>query len=154
MNRRANAQDPVDRARTAVARSIRELAKLVGCEDQDVSRRAERALRDIGPYCVGPLAAALAKEPNLRNRLAIIFLLLAFGREAETDVSTALLRASHRDPDPNVRLAAWAAHAQVIADSLPQARTACSRVTDATSTSTERSGESTTGAGAGTTATA
>jgi HEAT repeat protein len=154
MSQKTKPQDPVQRARAAVSGAIGQLIKLVGHEDEDVVRRAVYALYEIGPFAVGPLATALGKEPNSRIRVAIICLLLIFSREARNDVSAALLIASHRDPDPDVRLAAWAAHAQVIADNLPPARTARSRATDATSTNTDRSEESGTAGGDGTTPTA
>jgi hypothetical protein len=118
MKRRRELRDPVDRARAGVSRAIGQLVKLLDHEDEDVICRTLYALQEFAPFCVGPLATALAKERNPSTRVAIICLIRMFSQEPRTEVTTALLKAAHRDPDRNVRLAAWAAHAAAIAQKL------------------------------------
>jgi len=62
----------------------------------------------IGPFAVGPLAAALPKGPSPRHRAAIIAALVSFGAQEKAAVTRALRGAVERDPDPNVRAAAEA----------------------------------------------
>src|SRR5262249_26967046 len=135
----------VHRARTAISRAIGQPVKLVGDEGEDIVRPAVYALYEIGPLALGPLATALKKEPNPRIRSAMMCVLRMCSREARSDVLTALLEISHRDPERTVRQAAWAAHAQLTADIMPPAKTVRSRATNATSTNADRSDESTTG---------
>jgi HEAT repeat protein len=100
---RANPADrAVDRIRTALGR----LALLLGDEDPATVEAAAMALGAIGPFAVGPLAAALPKGPSPRHRAAIVAALMTFGEQEKVAVARALKGALDRDPDPHVRAAA------------------------------------------------
>jgi hypothetical protein len=66
------------------------------------------ALGAIGPFAVGPLAAALPRGPSPRHRAAIVAALLSFGTQEKAAVVRALRGALLHDPDPHVRATAEA----------------------------------------------
>jgi hypothetical protein len=74
--------DRADRALAAVRRGVGELVELLGDEDQAVIEKAALALGEVGPYCVGPLAAALPRARSPRHRAAIIGALMTFVPQA------------------------------------------------------------------------
>jgi HEAT repeat protein len=89
--------------------AIGRLAELLADDDPTVAARAAEALAEVGPYVVGPLAAALRRAKPPRHRAAIIGALLTFGPPAPSRAGRALLAAARGDPDPRVRAAAEAA---------------------------------------------
>jgi HEAT repeat protein len=101
-------QDPADRAVAGVRAAIVRLALLLGDEDPATVEAAAMTLGAIGPFAVGPLAAALPRGPSPRHRAAIVAALLSFGAQEEAAVARALRGALERDPDPHVRAAAGA----------------------------------------------
>jgi len=121
-NRKVATQDEVDRAVDGINRSIGRLVAFLGDEDDAVVEKALRALAEVGPFAVGPLAAALPRAPAPRHRAAILGALLTFGPQAEVAVSGAFTRAMKRDPDERIRAAAGAA-----LTSLMRARTGARR---------------------------
>jgi HEAT repeat protein len=85
---------------------VGQLALLLGDEDPATFETAAMALGALGPFAVGPLAAALPKGPSPRHRAAIVAALLTFGAQEKVAVIRALRGALERDPDPDVRAAA------------------------------------------------
>jgi HEAT repeat protein len=112
--------DRADRAIAAVRRGVDELVGLLGDEDQAVVDEAALALDEVGPSCVGPLAAALPRGRSPRHRAAIIGALMTFAPQALVPVGRALERAALRDRDPYVRARAQAALRSLIAGQIPQ----------------------------------
>ena len=76
------------------------------------------ALGAIGPFAVGPLAAALPRGPSPRHRAAIVAALMSFGAQEKAAVARALRGALERDPNPHVRAAAQAALTRLILSDL------------------------------------
>ena len=107
--------DEVDKAVAAARKAVGRLAKLLGDEDPTVLLKAASALAEIGPFAVGPLAAALPRASSPRHRLAIMGALLSFGDQAYVQVAAALTAAIKREKDPFVRAKAGAALAHLIA---------------------------------------
>jgi HEAT repeat protein len=105
---RKQARNPADRAVARIRAAIGRLAVLLGDEDPATVEAAAMALGAIGPFAVGPLAAALPRGPSPRHRAAIVAALLSFGSQEEAAVARALEGALERDPDPHVRAAAQA----------------------------------------------
>ena len=101
-------QNPADRALIGVRAAVVQLALLLGDEDPATVEAAVMALGAIGPFAVGPLAAALPKGPSPRHRAAIVAALLTFGAQEKAAVARALRGALERDPDPQVQAAARA----------------------------------------------
>jgi HEAT repeat protein len=108
------AKNSADRAVVRIRAAIGQLAMLLGDEDPATFDTAATALAAIGPYAVGPLAAALPKGPSLRHRAAIVGALLTFGAQEKAAVTRALREALERDPDPYVRAAAEAGLTRLI----------------------------------------
>jgi hypothetical protein len=100
--------NPADRAVARIRTAVGRLALLLGDEDPATVEAAAMALGAIGPFAVGPLAAALPKGPSPRHRAAILAALLSFGAQEKAAVARALRGALERDPDPHVRVAAEA----------------------------------------------
>jgi len=101
------AKDEVELAAAAVRRGIGRLVALLGDEDRAVIDRAAVALGEFGAAAVvGPLADALPRSPSPRHRLAIMGVLIAFGRAERAAVTRALTEAVRRERDPHVRAAA------------------------------------------------
>ena len=100
--------NPADRAVAGIGTAVGRLALLLGDEDPATCETAAMALGAIGPFAVGPLAAALPRGPSPRHRAAIVAALLAFGAQEKATVARALRGALERDPDPHVRGAAEA----------------------------------------------
>ena len=100
--------NPADRAVARIRAAIGQLALLLGDEDPATGEAAAMALGAIGPFAVGPLAAALPKGPSPRHRAAIVAALLTFGEQEKAAVARALRGALVHDPDPHVRAAARA----------------------------------------------
>jgi hypothetical protein len=100
--------NPADRAVARIRTAVGRLALLLGDEDPATGEAAAMALGAIGPFAVGPLAAALPKGPSPRHRAAIVAALLTFGAQEKAAVARALEGALERDPDPHVRAAAEA----------------------------------------------
>ena len=98
--------DQVDRAIVAVERAIGRLVALLGDDDPAVMERAALTLAEIGPFAVGPLAAALPRAASSRHRAIIIGALLTFGRQAKVPVMDALIGELKRESDPHVKVAA------------------------------------------------
>jgi HEAT repeat protein len=107
-------RNPADRAVASIRAAVGKLALLLGDEDPATFETAAMALGAIGPFAVGPLAAALPKGPSPRHRAAIVAALLTFGAQEKAAVTRALRGALERDPDPNVRVAAQAALTRLI----------------------------------------
>ena len=101
-------RNPADRAVASIRTAVGRLALLLGDEDPATFETAAMALGAIGPFAVGPLAAALPKGPSPRHRAAIVAALLTFGAQEKAAVTRALKGAMERDPDPHVRAAAQA----------------------------------------------
>src|SRR3954467_3726912 len=95
--------DQVDRAIVAVERAVGRLVALLGDDDPAVMERAALTLAEIGPFAVGPLAAALPRAASSRHRVVIIGALLTFGRQAKVPVMDALIGTLKREPDPHVK---------------------------------------------------
>src|SRR3954449_247645 len=112
--------DQVDRAIVAVERAVGRLVSLLGDDDPAVLERAALALAEIGPFAVGPLAAALPKAASSRHRAIIIGALLTFGRQAKVPVMNALIGTLKREPDPHVKAAARVALEALLAADLGQ----------------------------------
>ncbi len=106
--------NPVDRAVATIRAAIGRLALLLGDEDPATAEVAATALGAIGPFAVGPLAAALPKGPSPRHRAAILAALMTFGAQEKAAVARALRGALEHDPDPHVRAAAEACLARLI----------------------------------------
>ena len=100
--------NPADQAVARIRTALGRLALLLGDEDPATSETAAMALGAIGPFAVGPLAAALPRGPSPRHRAAIVAALLTFGAQEKAAVARALRGALERDPDPHVRGAAEA----------------------------------------------
>ena len=107
-------QNPADRALISVRAAVVQPALLLGDEDPATFEAAAMALGAIGPFAVGPLAAALPKGPSPRHRAAIVAALLTFGAQEKAAVARALRGALEHDPDPHVRAAARACLARLI----------------------------------------
>jgi HEAT repeat protein len=107
-------RNPADRAFASIRAAVGRLALLLGDEDPATFETAAMALGAIGPFAVGPLAAALPMGPSPRYRAAIVAALLTFGEQEKASVARALRRAMERDPDPHVRSAAQACLARLI----------------------------------------
>ena len=107
-------QNPADRAVATIRAAIGRLALLLGDEDPATFEAAAMALGAIGPFAVGPLAAALPRGPSPRHRAAIVAALLTFGAQEKAAVARALRGALERDPDPHVRAAAEACLTRLI----------------------------------------
>jgi hypothetical protein len=105
---RKQTRHPADRAVASIRAAVGRLALLLGDEDPASVEAAAMALGAIGPFAVGPLAAALPKGPSPRHRAAIVAALLTFGAQEKAAVARALRGALERDPDPHVRAAARA----------------------------------------------
>jgi hypothetical protein len=60
--------DRVDRAVASVRAAVRRLGGLLDDEDPATVETVGAALAGIGPFAVGPLAAALARSPSPWNR--------------------------------------------------------------------------------------
>src|SRR6187397_773559 len=73
--------NPADRAVASIRAAIGRLALLLGDEDPATVDAAATALGAIGPFAVGPLAAALPKGASPRHRAAIIAALLSFDKQ-------------------------------------------------------------------------
>ena len=110
--------DEVDEAAAATKKAVGRLARLLGDEDRAVLLKAASALAEIGPFAVGPLAAALPRASSPRHRLAIMGALLSFGDQAYVQVAAALTAAIKREKDPFVRAKAGAALAHLIAGAI------------------------------------
>ena len=82
--------DQVDRALADARRAIGTLGDLLDDEDQATLEKVARAMEEIGPFAVGPLAAALPKARSVGHRLAIIGGLLYFAPQARAPVARAL----------------------------------------------------------------
>ena len=107
-------RNPADRAVATIRAEVRKLALLLGDEDPATVDAAAMALGAIGPFAVGPLAAALPKGPTKRHRAAIVAALVSFGEHEKAAVARALRGALERDPDPDVRAAAEACLTRLI----------------------------------------
>ena len=107
-------RNPADRAVASIRAAVGKLALLLGDEDPATFETAAMALGAIGPFAVGPLAAALPKGPSPRHRAAIVAALMSFGAQEKAAVARALRGALVNDPDPNVRVAAQAALTRLI----------------------------------------
>ena len=107
-------RNPADRAVASIRAAVGKLALLLGDEDPATFETAATALGAIGPFAVGPLAAALPKGPSPRHRAAIVGALVSFGAQEKAAVTRALRGAVERDPDPNVRAAAEACLTRLI----------------------------------------
>jgi HEAT repeat protein len=103
-----------DRAVASIRAAVGRLALLLGDEDPATFETAAMALGEIGPFVVGPLAAALPNGPSPRHRAAMVAALLTFGAQEKAAVTRALRGAVERDPDPHVRVAAQAALTRLI----------------------------------------
>src|SRR4051794_30810178 len=106
--------DRVDRAMANIKTAVGQLALMLGDEDQATAGKAAEALAAVGPFAVGPLAAALPKGPSPRHRAAILGALVTFGPQAKAPVARALNKAMESDPDPHIRAMARAALARLI----------------------------------------
>ena len=115
---RKQTRNPAERAVAGIRAAVGRLGLLLGDEDPATAEAAAMALGAIGPFAVGPLAAALPKGPSPRHRAAIIAALLTFGAQEKAAVARALRGALERDPDPHVRAAARACLARLILDDL------------------------------------
>jgi HEAT repeat protein len=111
---RKQTRNPADRAVANIRAAIGRLALLLGDEDPATVEAAAMALGAIGPFAVGPLAAALPRGPSPRHRAAIVAALLTFGAQEKAAVARALRGALERDPDPHVRAAAEACLTRLI----------------------------------------
>jgi HEAT repeat protein len=107
-------QNPADRAVASIRAAIGRLALLLGDEDPATVDAAALALGAIGPFAVGPLAAALPRGPSPQHRAAILGALMTFAEQEKAAVVRALKGALERDPDPHVRAAAEAALTRLI----------------------------------------
>ena len=107
-------RNPADRAVASIRAAVGKLALLLGDEDPATFDTAATALGAIGPFAVGPLAAALPKGPSPRHRAAIVAALMSFGAQEKAAVARALRGALVNDPDPNVRAAAEACLTRLI----------------------------------------
>jgi hypothetical protein len=115
---RKQTRNPADRAIASIRGAVGRLALLLGDEDPATAEAAAMALGAIGPFAVGPLAAALPRGPSPRHRAAIVAALLTFGTQEKAAVAWALRGALERDPDPHVRVAARVCLARLILDEL------------------------------------
>jgi HEAT repeat protein len=106
------------RAIASIRAAVGQLALLLGDDDPATFETATTALGAIGPFAVGPLAAALPKGPSPRHRAAIVAALLTFGAQEKVAVTRALKEAVEGDPDPHVRAAAQAALTRLILSDL------------------------------------
>jgi HEAT repeat protein len=111
-------RNPADRAVARIRAAVGRLALLLGDEDPATFEAAAMALGAIGPFSVGPLAAALPRGPSPRHRAAIVAALLTFGAQEKAAVTRALKGAVEHDPDPHVRAAAEAALTRLILSDL------------------------------------
>ena len=111
-------RNPADQAVASIRAAVGRLALLLGDDDPATFETAAMALGALGPFAVGPLAAALPKGPSPRHRAAIVAALLTFGAREKAAVARALRGALERDPDPHVRAAARACLARLILDDL------------------------------------
>ena len=115
---RKQTRNPAERAVASIRAAVGRLALLLGDEDPATVEAAAMALGAIGPFAVGPLAAALPRGPSPRHRAAIVAALLSFGAQEEAAVARALRGALERDPDPHVRAAAEACLTRLILSDL------------------------------------
>ena len=111
-------KNPADRAVASIRAAIGKLALLLGDEDPATFETAATALGAIGPFAVGPLAAALPNGPSPRHRAAMVAALLTFGEQEKVAVTKALRGAVERDPDPHVRAAAQACLTRLLLNDL------------------------------------
>jgi HEAT repeat protein len=111
-------RNPADPAVASIRAAVGKLALLLGDEDPATFETAATALGAIGPFAVGPLAAALPKGPSPRHRAAIVAALMSFGAQEKAAVARALRGALERDPNPHVRAAAQAALTRLILSDL------------------------------------
>jgi hypothetical protein len=109
-----------DQADASLGVSVDELVWLLGDEDMAVVDEAALALAEVGPSCVGPLAAALPRARSPRHRAAIVGALMTFAPRALVPVGRALERAAMRDRDPYVPARAQAALGDPIAGQILQ----------------------------------
>jgi hypothetical protein len=107
-------RNPADQAVASIRAAVGRLALLLGDDDPATFEAAAVALGAIGPFAVGPLAAALPKGPSPRHRAAIIAALVSFAAEEKAAVIRALRGAVERDPDRHVRAVAEACLTRLI----------------------------------------
>jgi hypothetical protein len=115
--------DQVDRALADARRAIGKLVQLLDDEDGAIVAKAARALEEVGPFAVGPLAAALPRAGSLRLRLLIVGGLPHFARQARPAVTRALTAALGREKDPLVQRAVRGALGRVIMDDIVESAT-------------------------------
>ena len=96
---------------------------LLGAEDRPTVEKAALALAEIGPFAVGPLAAALPRGRSARHRLAIIGMLVCFGPRAGAPATRALTGILKREKDPHVLTAAQAAFVKLVMDDINESAT-------------------------------
>src|SRR4051794_4468708 len=97
--------DPVDRAVASARAAVGRLIQLLCGADGVMVEKAAGALVEIGPFCVGPLAAALPRAESPRDRLVILGAMLTFAPQAKVAVGRALNAALKREQDLHVRAA-------------------------------------------------
>src|SRR4051794_11170814 len=115
--------DHVDRAVISVRKAVGKLVALLGEEDWPTVERAALALGEIGPFAVGPLAAALPRGRSVRHRLALIGMVVSFGPQAGSPASRALTAILEREKDPHVLAAARVAFSRLVMDDIIESAT-------------------------------
>jgi hypothetical protein len=91
-------KNEVDRAADGVRRAIGRLIALLGDDDPDMISGAFETLVSIGAFAAEPLATALFRAAEVRQRAAIMTCLMELAPVARSVVFGAMLRASQRDP--------------------------------------------------------
>ena len=109
--------DEVDRAVLAARKAVGRLVKLLSEDDPGLVQRALHALGELGPFSVGPLAAALPRAASPRQGLIIVRVLMHFSGQARPEVVRALTAAARREKAPDVLAEAQASlsHLMVMA---------------------------------------
>src|SRR4051794_29088043 len=97
--------DPVDRAVASARLAVGRLIRLLCDEDRTTVEKAAGALAEVGPFAVGPLAAALPRAESARDRVVIIGALRNLGLQAKAPALRALNAALKREQDPHVQMA-------------------------------------------------
>jgi hypothetical protein len=93
----------VERAAEGVRRAIGRLVALLGDDDPSTIYGAFETLVSIGAFAAEPLATALPRAAEVRQRAAIMTCLMELAPVARSVVFGAMLRASQRDSDPALR---------------------------------------------------
>jgi hypothetical protein len=89
--------DEVDRAVASVKSAVGRLSRLVFSDDLRLVKKAAASVFDIGAFAAGPVAKAISRAPDPRQRMALLLLLEQLGSFTDPDVIKILMRVSRKD---------------------------------------------------------